>query len=61
MCILCERKIGMSQWNIVKSAEDIEKLIKEYYGFHDSCLVEASYKTGEAVIEKSYEVWLKKR
>lgn len=46
----------MTQWNIVKSAEDIEKLIKEYYGFHDSCLVEASYKTGEAVIEKG---WMK--
>ncbi len=44
----------MSQWNIIKSVADIELLIKEYYGFHDTCLVEAHYKTGEAVNGKGW-------
>ena len=39
----------MSEWNIIKTSADIDILIKEYYGFHDTCLVETYYKTGEFV------------
>lgn len=30
------------EWYEIKEEKDIDYLIKEYYGFHDSCLVELS-------------------
>ena len=37
------------EWNEINNREDIEYLIKEYCGFHDSCLVELNYKSGTSV------------
>lgn len=35
----------------VKDDKDIERLMEEYGGFHDSCIVSASYKSGASVDE----------
>lgn len=34
------------KWNKIKDDSDIKRLIKEYYGFHDSYICELNYKTG---------------
>ena len=39
----------MPVWNEVKTQADIEDLMRQYGGFHDSCLVSLSYQTGESV------------
>lgn len=39
----------MREWTLVKTQEDIEKLLECYFGFHDSCLVGLDYKTGAFV------------
>lgn len=39
-------------WNEIKEKKDIDKLLEEYYGFHDSCLVELNYKNGMYVDEE---------
>ena len=39
----------ISEWNEVNSREDIDYLLGEYMGFHDSCLTELSYKSGAGV------------
>ena len=36
-------------WNEIQTPEDIEKLMSEYGGFHDSCIVSVSYESGAAV------------
>ena len=36
----------MDGWNVIKDAADIEELLQEYGGFHDSCLVNASWNSG---------------
>ncbi|GAA0084885.1 hypothetical protein UT300007_13240 [Clostridium sp. CTA-7] len=37
------------EWYEVKEQRDIDYLLKEYCGFHDSCLVELNYKSGAYV------------
>lgn len=39
----------MGGWNIIASAADIDKLLDQYGGFHDSCLVELYYRSGSYV------------
>lgn len=34
------------EWHKVKERKDINYLLEEYCGFHDSCLVELNYKSG---------------
>lgn len=41
----------MSEWHCVKTTEDIDSLLTEYGGFHDSSIVEMNYKTGAYVDE----------
>lgn len=41
----------MGKWNEVNSQTDIDYLLGEYLGFHDSCLTELSYKSGAYVGE----------
>ena len=36
-------------WNEIKNENDIETLMKEYSGFHDSCIVSISYHSGAFV------------
>lgn len=36
----------MSEWVTVNSEDDIEYLLNEYDGFHDSCLVSLNYTSG---------------
>ena len=40
------------EWKVLNSQNDIEKLFKEFYYFHDSCITEFSCKTGMKVDEK---------
>ena len=39
-------------WNEIKNEVDIENLMKEYYGFHDSCIVSINYHSGAFVDDK---------
>ena len=39
-------------WNEIKSEIDIENLMKEYSGFHDSCIVSINYHSGAFVNDK---------
>ena len=39
-------------WNEIKNEVDIENLMKEYYGFHDSCIVSINYHSGAYVDDK---------
>ena len=39
-------------WNEIKNEIDIENLMKEYSGFHDSCIVSINYHSGAFVDEK---------
>lgn len=39
------------EWNYIKTNEDIEKLMKTFGGFHDSCIKEISYISGAYVNE----------
>lgn len=36
----------MNDWNEIASSADIEYLLDQYGGFHDSCLVEMFYRSG---------------
>jgi len=36
-------------WHQIESQLDIENLIAEYYGFHDSCIVAVNYVSGAGV------------
>ena len=36
-------------WNEIKNEIDIENLMKEYSGFHDSCIVSINYHSGAFV------------
>ncbi len=36
-------------YNVIKTKEDIDKLMQEYSGFHDSCIVSVSYHSGAKV------------
>ena len=38
-------------WNEIKNEIDIENLMKEYSGFHDSCIVSINYRSGAFVDE----------
>ena len=40
------------EWNYIKTNEDIEKLMKTFGGFHDSCIKEISYISGAYVNEE---------
>ena len=39
-------------WNEIKNEIDIENLMKEYSGFHDSCIVSINYCSGACVDDK---------
>ena len=39
-------------WNEIKNEIDIENLMKEYSGFHDSCIVSINYHSGAFVDDK---------
>ena len=39
-------------WKQVNSQEDIDYLLDEYYGFHDSCITAVEYISGAKVDEK---------
>ena len=39
-------------WNEIKNEIDIENLMKEYSGFHDSCIVSINYHSGAYVDDK---------
>ena len=39
-------------WNEIKNDIDIENLMKEYSGFHDSCIVSINYRSGAFVNDK---------
>ena len=39
----------MSDWHEIKSTADIDALLDQYGGFHDSCLVELYYRSGAYV------------
>ena len=39
-------------WNEIKNEIDIESLMKEYSGFHDSCIVSINYHSGAYVDDK---------
>ena len=39
-------------WNEIKNEIDIENLMKEYSGFHDSCIVSINYHSGAFVNDK---------
>jgi len=38
-------------WNIIKNNDDIEYLLEEYCGFHDSCICKVDYVSGTSVNE----------
>jgi hypothetical protein len=44
------------KWNEVKEQRDIDYLLEEYCGFHDSCLVELNYKSG-AYVDKERSMY----
>ena len=57
----------MESWNVVSSDADINELLEQYGGFHDSCLVDLFYRSGAHVNENNamffgppvgYELWL---
>ena len=39
----------LSHWNYIENHEDIEYLMKQFYGFHDSIIKELSYFTGDYI------------
>ena len=39
-------------WNEIENEIDIQNLMKEYFGFHDSCIVSISYHSGAFVDDK---------
>ena len=39
-------------WNEIKNEIDIENLMEEYCGFHDSCIVSINYQSGAFVDDK---------
>lgn len=39
----------MTDWKEITSQDDIHELLETYGGFHDSCIVSASYKSGAFV------------
>ena len=39
-------------WNEIKNEIDIENLMNEYSGFHDSCIVSINYHSGAFVNDK---------
>ena len=41
-------------WNEIKNEIDIENLMKEYCGFHDSCIVSINYHSG-AFVDDNFE------
>lgn len=40
------------EWHEIKERKDINYLLEEYCGFHDSCLVELNYKSGTYIDEE---------
>ena len=40
-------------WNDIKNDEDIQSLMTEYCGFHDSCIVSMNYSSGAYVDENN--------
>ena len=43
----------MNSWNIISSPDDINNLLESYGGFHDSCLVSVSYRSGTHVTNEN--------
>lgn len=41
-------------WNEIKNENDIEELMTEYSGFHDSCIVSVNYLSGAVVDENNF-------
>ena len=41
-------------WNTVINQIDIDDLLAEYYGFHDSCICSVDYISGAKIDEKGY-------
>lgn len=41
-------------WFDVTSQDDIDTLLNEYYGFHDSCIVSVQYTSGAAVDDAGF-------
>lgn len=39
-------------WNEIRNENDIESLMTEYGGFHDSCIVSINYQSGAKVDSK---------
>lgn len=42
----------MDEWKKISSQNDIDELLNFYVGFHDSCIVSASYRNGAFVDDK---------
>lgn len=38
-------------WTAIKDESDIDKLMEEFYGFHDSCIISMNYVSGNFVDE----------
>ncbi len=43
-------------WNIVKTQDDIDFLLKTFHGFHDSCLVSLQYVSGACVDSSDFSM-----
>ena len=41
-------------WNEIKNEADIQNLMKEYSGFHDSCIISINYHSGAFIDNKRY-------
>ena len=41
-------------WNEIKNEADIQNLMKEYSGFHDSCIISIDYHSGAFIDNKRY-------
>ena len=41
-------------WNQIKEQKDIDFLLDEYFGFHDSCICNAGYKSGAEVDDNGH-------
>ena len=39
----------MSSWKTIETENDIEDLLRLYYGFHDACIVAASYRSETSI------------
>ena len=44
------------KWNVVKTQDDIDFLLKKFNNFHDSCIASMKYKSGAYVDRSSYSM-----